>query len=230
MKKCYNCGVPFSELNKIERTKEHIPARTLFEGYPKEYLINRKTVPACLKCNQEYSRIDDEIRDLIGVTNESDDEKKELTAKTIRKIFGNKKDLNKRMSIGKDSIYFNFNMTTIDKIHFKNFKGIYYTITKQPLNEIYSLDVYSLGQDEKKLELGEKFIKEIELIENWDVSGHENVFKFKMASVDINSLQLLELSEKNLNLESEVLICAMKYNSTVVALVVAMKESMRNWE
>lgn len=230
MKKCYNCGILLSELKKNERTKEHIPARTLFEGYPKEYLTNRKTVPACLRCNQEYSRIDDEIRDLIGITNESDIEKKELTAKTVRKIFGNKKDLSKRMSVGKENIYFNFNMSTIDKIHLKNFKGIYYIMTKKPLNKIYTLDVYSLGQDEKKLELGEKFIKEIELIENWDVSGHENVFKFKMVSVDINSPQLLELNEKNLNLESEVLICAMKYNSTVVALVVGMKESMRNWE
>lgn len=228
MKQCYNCGVPLSELKKVERTKEHIPARTLFEGYPNDYLINRKTVPACFKCNQEYSRIDDQIRDLVGFTNESDAEKKELTAKTIRKLLSNKKDLNERISIEENSIYLNFNMTTIDKLHFKNFKGIYTIITKKPLSDEYSLDVYSLGHDETKLKLGEKFLKEIEILENWNVSGHENVFRYKMVSIDIDSLQLHEINDSNS--EPEVIICGMKYNSTVVALVVGMKESMRNWK
>lgn len=228
MKRCYNCGIPFSELKKIERTKEHIPAKTLFEGYPIEYLVNRKTVPACLKCNQEYSRIDDQIRDLIGITNESDSQKKELTAKTVKKIFSNKKELSERMSIEKNKIYFNFNMTTVDKLHFKNFKGIYTFITKKPLSDLYTLDVYSLGQDEKKLKLGEKFLEEIEHLENWNISGHENIFKFKMVSIDVESLKILELNDKSVNFEPEVLICGMKYNSSIVALVVGMKESMKN--
>lgn len=230
MKKCYNCGVLFSELKKIERTKEHIPAKTLFEGYPEEYLTNRKTVPACLKCNQEYSRIDDQIRDLIGVTNESDSEKKELTAKTVRKIFSNKSEFNERMSIEDNKIYVKFNISNIDKLHFKNFKGVYTSITKKPLSDLYKLDVYSIGQDEKKLKLGEKFIEEIERLEDWDISGHENVFKFKMAILDVESLKISELNFENANSEPEILVCGMKYNSTIVALVVAMKESMKEWK
>lgn len=120
-------------------------------------------------------------------------------------------------------------MTTVDKLHFKNFKGIYTFITKKPLSDLYTLDVYSLGQDEKKLKLGEKFLEEIEHLENWNISGHENIFKFKMVSIDIESLKILELNDKSVNFEPEVLICGMKYNSSIVALVVGMKESMRNW-
>jgi hypothetical protein len=227
MKHCYNCGIPFSKLDKVEKTKEHIPAKTLFQGYPKEYLTNRKTVPSCLKCNQEYAQIDDQIRDLIGITNESDIEKKQLTAKTVRKLFGNRKELNERMSLFKNKICFNFNMANIDKLHFKNFKGIYTLITKKPLNDLYLLDVYSLGQDEQKLKLGKKFLQEIELTENWIISGHENIFKFKMVSIDIQSLQILEFDDKILNSEPEFLMCAMKYNSTIVALVVGMKEKAK---
>ncbi|WP_291147053.1 hypothetical protein [Flavobacterium sp. UBA7680] len=230
MNQCYNCGIPLSELKKNERTKEHIPARALFEGYPIEYRNNRKTVPACFKCNNEYSTIDDYIRDLIGITNESDSEKKELTAKTVRKMFKNKGDLNKRMSIKENSIYFNFNMSTIDKLHLKNFKGIYTLITKKPLDNSYKLDVYSLGHDEKKLKLGEKFLNEIKQLENWDVSGHENVFKFKMVTVDVESLTLTELVNEDKNAEPEFIMCGMEYNSSVVALVVAMKENMQNYE
>ncbi len=230
MKKCYNCGIPFSELKKIERTKEHIPAKTLFEGYPKEYLINRKTVPACLECNQEYAKFDDQIRDLIGITNESDTERKELTAKTVRKILSNKSEFKDKISIENNKIYFKLNMISIDKLHFKNFKGIYTSITKKPLSDLYKLDVYSIGQEEKKLKLGEKFLKEIEYLDNWDISGHENVFKFKMAIVNVESLTFSSLDFNNSNSEPEILVCGMKYNSTIVALVVGMKDSMKNWQ
>lgn len=230
MKQCYNCGISFANLKKVERTKEHIPAKALFEGYPIEYRNNRKTVPACYRCNNEYSTIDDSIRDLIGITNETDAEKKELTAKTVRNIFRNKTELNERVLIEENKIFFSFNMTNIDNLHFKNFKGIYTLITGKPLSNSYKLDVYSIGQDEQKLKLGEKFISEIEHLENWDVSGHENVFKFKMVTINLDSLILLGFENEQISLEPEVLMCAMKYNSTVVALVIAMKEEMETWQ
>ena len=226
MKKCYNCGVPFSELKKVERTKEHIPARALFAGYPLEYRENRETVPACLKCNEEYASIDDEIRDLIGVTNESDAQKKELAARTVRKIFSNKKELDNRISIENDKISFKFNMSVIDKLHFKNFKGIYTAITKKPLSDCYKLDVYSLGQDENKLNLGAKFIKEIEELDNWNISGHKNVFKYKMVAIEDNSTTLLNFENEIIKLEPKYIMCAMQYNLTVVALVVGLKEDI----
>ena len=50
--RCYNCG---KILKPNEITREHIPARNLFEGYDEQYKVQRITVKACRKCNQEYS-------------------------------------------------------------------------------------------------------------------------------------------------------------------------------
>lgn len=226
MKRCYDCGIPFSSLKKEERTKEHIPAQTFFNGYPLEYKDQRKTVPACYKCNQKYAVIDDQLRDLIGVINEDDPQKVEITKKAVRKIFDNKKDLSNRISFEEKSIWFSFDMNLIDQLHKKNFKGIYTNITKQPLLNSYSIDVYSIGQDQKKLDLGEVFISELKAIGNWDKSGNEKVFKFKMCSLNIENTEFIEFDSKTLNYEPDVLVCAMEYNLAVVALVVAMKPNM----
>ena len=61
---CYNCFKPIKE---GEKTREHIPAKTLFEGYDDKYKANRITVPACYECNQEYSPTDRDFRNLIGI-------------------------------------------------------------------------------------------------------------------------------------------------------------------
>ena len=90
MKRCYNCGIAFTELTKDKRTKEHIPAQTFFSGYPIEYKNQRKTVPACYDCNQEYSKIDDYLRDVIGFVNESDPQKAEMTRQAVKKVLANK--------------------------------------------------------------------------------------------------------------------------------------------
>jgi hypothetical protein len=50
-------------------TKDHIPQKCLYEGYPSDYKTNRFTVPACHKCNSEFSKYEPELRDLIGVAN-----------------------------------------------------------------------------------------------------------------------------------------------------------------
>ena len=59
---CYNCS---KELVENEITREHIPARTLFDGYGNEFKTNRITVPACLECNNKYSKCDEVLRNLI---------------------------------------------------------------------------------------------------------------------------------------------------------------------
>ena len=230
MKKCYNCGIPLNTLQKSYRTKEHIPAQTFFNGYPEEYKDQRKTVPACYDCNQEYSKIDDQLRDLIGVINENDPQKAEITKNTIKKILVNKKELNKRMLIKENNIWFTFDMNLIDKLHKKNFKGIYYKISNQPLPDFFKLDVYSLGQDLKKLELGETFITELKNIGNWDKSGNKKVFKFKIGYVDLVNTKMIEFNSKTENKEPDILVCAMEYNLSVIALVVGMKPNMENFK
>lgn len=226
MKKCYNCGIPMNELEKSNRTKEHIPAKALFVGYPVEYKDQRKTVPACRICNEEYSKIDDELRDVIGVLNNGENHKSELTEKSIRKILSNKKELNDRMHIEDGEIAFSFNATSLDKLHKKNFKGIYSIIKGEPLTDEYELDIYSDGQDEKKLDLGFTFLEEMEKLGNWNKSGHDDVFRYKIAHFDLKTDKLTEFEKETEN--ALFLISAIEYNRTVVSVVVAVKSEIEN--
>src|SRR5690606_14990054 len=125
-------------------------------------------------------KIDDHLRDLIGVINENDFQKSEMTRASVKKILNNKKELSDRISFEDNGIWISFDMAVIDQLHKKNFKGVYTTLTKKPLPAEYFLDVYSIGQDSKKLKLGEVFTQELVNIGNWDQSGNEKVFKFKM--------------------------------------------------
>ena len=93
-----------SDLEKSNRTKEHIPAKAFFVGYPIDYKNQRKTVPACRTCNEEYAKIDDELRDVIGILNNGEKHKSELTQKSVKKLLSNKKTLDEKMHIENDGI------------------------------------------------------------------------------------------------------------------------------
>lgn len=176
-KTCYNCGITMSDLKKENRTKEHIPAKTFFIGYPIEYKDQRKTVPACRTCNEEFAKNDDQLRDVVGILNNGDPNKSELTKKSVKKIFTNKKELTDRITINQNSIEVTFDKLILDSLHKKNFKGIYSLVKKSALSDDFKLDVYSAGNDERKLSLGAEFRSAMERMGGWQKSGHEDVFK-----------------------------------------------------
>lgn len=92
MDKCYNCGIDLNEENK---TREHIPAKNLFAGYSDEYKKNLLTVPACRKCNEEFSKTDQQVRDAIGIMNEDDQKKHEATRRSVKSILRQPKGLDR---------------------------------------------------------------------------------------------------------------------------------------
>lgn len=94
---CYNCFKPIKE---GEKTREHIPAKTLFEGYDDKYKANRITVPACYECNQGYSPTDRDFRNLIGIIAKRK-ENNQITAKAIKSITKDKKSSLTIDSLGK---------------------------------------------------------------------------------------------------------------------------------
>lgn len=226
MKRCYNCAVPIKSLDKKERTKEHIPARAFFVGYPEMYKLQRKTVPACLKCNEDYAKIDDDLRDVIGILNENENFKSEITKKTIKKIFHNKKDLNKKVKSKNGELYFTFNANNLDNIHIKNFKGLYYHIMNCPLSNTFDLTVFSDGKKEKELKIGIRFLKELIAFENWETSGHSAVFSYCMVHYDFYIEKLVKLSKEIK--DPILLVGALKYNETIVALVMATKPELKS--
>jgi len=215
-----------SDLTKVNRTKEHIPARTFFVGYPIEYKDQRKTVPACRTCNEEFAKIDDQLRDVIGILNNGDPNKAELTRKSVKKILTNKKELSDRITINQDSIEVTFDKLILDTLHKKNFKGIYSLIKKSPLSDDFKLDVYSAGNDEKKLSLGAEFRSEMERMRDWEKSGHEDVFKYKLCYFDLTT-DTLKPFEETTN-DFIFLVAALEYNKEITAMVVAAKPEIQD--
>jgi len=225
-KKCYNCGIPMSDLKKENRTKEHIPAKTFFVGYPVDYKDQRKTVPACRICNEEFAKIDDQLRDVIGILNNGDPNKSELTRKSVKKILTNKKELTDRITINQNSIEVTFDKLILDSLHKKNFKGIYSLVKKNPISDDFKLDVYSAGNDEKKLSLGAEFRSEMERMGGWEKSGHEDVFKYKICYFDFKTDTLKSFEESIINYI--FLVAALEYNKEITAIVVAAKPEIQN--
>lgn len=212
-------------LEKKHRTKEHIPAKAFFVGYPIEYKDQRKTVPACYSCNQDYAKIDDKLRDVIGFLNNGEPNKSELTRKAVKNVLSHKKEINERLSFEKDCVKISFKVSDLDKLHKKNFKGVFHLTTGQPISEEFVLDVYSDGHDKKKLDLGFQFLNEIEHMGQWKKSGHEEVFEYEITYYNFNKNKL-EKFEKNIE-NPLFLVSAMKYNNLIISLVIAAKPEIK---
>ncbi|MFN7115450.1 MAG: hypothetical protein ACK4TA_01545 [Saprospiraceae bacterium] len=189
---CYNCG---KELKKGDKTKEHIPARSLFVGYGDEYKKNRITVPACYKCNNDYSKIDHAIRDAIGVVNNdvNDDNAKELSRKAVKSIISNKNWKN-RVSFNfkgqVESVKFDYN--TFKRIVIKDFKGIFYKEFGFPLPDSWRLEIIAEFETNEKLtkaaiDISSYLDKDID----WSESGHANIFKYKFKTMAVGKNELI---------------------------------------
>ncbi|QYJ67137.1 hypothetical protein [Flavobacterium litorale] len=215
---CYNCGIELSyETNHVE----HIPAKNLFNTYPEEYKQNLLTVPACYTCNVElFSKIDQEIRDVIGVLNNSEELKKELTAKAAKSIMrkSNWKDRLFLCENGK-SIQVSFSYNDIKSLHIKNFKGLFYGKYGKPLSEKYKIVVIAEGdeEDEKAQEINKSMRRFLNLKTEWDFIGHPKVFRYKMIACD-NDKMLYDI--KNID-DAVGFVCIMNYHNAIHPLVMA---------
>lgn len=171
---CYNCQIP---LTRAQNHKEHIPAKCLFDGFPNQYKNNRITVPACYKCNQKYSPLDEEFRNLIGLINKHP-EAVELTEKTTRSIEGrfSRKARLLYNRFSKKPIAMQFNLNDIENTHIKNFKGLYYHLFSHCIPENYKI----VAHFDKNFQ-SEKSQRLVNYLTNnfpFKVSGHENVFRY----------------------------------------------------
>ncbi len=183
MKECYNCG---KQLYNSDKTREHIPAQNMFLGYPCEYKKNIVTVPACYSCNQKYAKTDHEIRDAIGIANEQDEKQNKLTDKSIRSIL-RKPDKLYRLHIDKGNVEgVLFNYDVFRRTHVKNFKGIFYAEFGHPIPITYSIEVISIGIENQPIENVQVLNKYLESSGDWKVSGHEDIFQYKMKLLSSN--------------------------------------------
>ncbi|MEM0575521.1 hypothetical protein [Flavobacterium polysaccharolyticum] len=225
--RCYNCGI---ELTDETNHDEHIPAKNLFATHPPEYKKELLKVPACYECNVGlYSKIDQEIRDAVGILNESDDLKSELTAKAVRSIMRNSnwKDRVFFIDDGK-SIDVSFSYNDMESLHIKNFKGLYYAKYGQPISEEFDIKVIAEGdENNKKLQKVDSFMREYLHFETeWSFVGHPKVFRYKMkAQIDGND----GLFYDGENIEDAIgFVCIMDYHEAIHPLVIAQKKNFIN--
>jgi len=216
---CYNCGIPIDDKDV---TREHIPARNLFEGYDEKYKVNRITVPACSKCNGQYSPTDEEFRNMIGVIAKNKANNK-LTEKAVRSIIRKDTSLQRLEynEFGKVSGV-TFNEIPIENYHKKNFKGLFYFQYGKYLSDDYQLSVNIDENDWSDITLG--IIGYLKELFNWKFSGHPDILKYIIQPFRLGitnpSKEDLKPAEKE-----NMFVGILDYNNEHAALVFALKKS-----
>lgn len=225
--KCYNCGI---ELTDETNHYEHIPAKNLFATHPPEYKKELLKVPACYDCNVGlYSKIDQEIRDAIGILNESDELKKELTEKSVRSIM--------RKSNWKDRVFFidggksievSFSYNEMESLHIKNFKGLFYSKYGKPISEEYEIKIIAEGdEDNEKLQRVNYFMREYLNFEtDYSFVGHPSVFSYKFKAM-IDGEDGLFYDGENID-DAVSFTCIMDYHEAIHPLVIAQRKDFIN--
>lgn len=215
--RCYNCG----KILDNDKTREHIPARTLFEGYDEKYKVNRITVPACFDCNNKYSPTDEEFRNMIGIIAKRK-ENNTITDKSVKSIL--------RKETGFNRLYFSpfgkvtgveFCQQPIEEFHKKNFKGLFYYQYGYPLPDDYELAVNINENDYSKATLG--VIGYLKDFFEWKYSGHKDILSYCLQPfrLDITKNDKNDLPLSN---DENIIVGALIYNQEHAALVFAVRK------
>ena len=215
---CYNCGIP---LDRKSNKREHIPAQCLFYGYSEEYKINIITVPCCQICNNKYSNIDQDIRDLVGIAKDEMTIEDNVTKKAVRSIIkSNKKWINRvYLDENGNASAVTFNYDAIRDINIKNFKGIFYHKVGERLSE--NLSVHVILPNYEKYSVHGKIICDLLLSDNekWEISGHNTIFKYIIKGIANGNCNNLIKTE---NLAAPIGLAAiLVYHSSFECIVLA---------
>lgn len=220
MDRCYDCR---TLLNQENSTREHIPAQNTFAGYPPEYKNNRLTVPACHTCNNEYSKIDQEIRDAIGIQNDENEEQQELTRKSVKSIMRRANWLDRLHFSNGKVIAVTFSYDDFQQLHIKNFKGIFHHKYGSPLPADFEIFTIAEGDEENANLMGiaKSLYSYVEQGDNWQISGHEDIFQFKIKSLTPSPADLIE---DDPNIENALgFVAVLKYHKTLTPVIIAAK-------
>lgn len=221
MQICYNCGNEFPEENI---TREHIPAQNLFVGYGDEYKVNRLVVPACFECNNQYSQIDQEIRDAIGIMNNNNEEQIEFTRKSVKSIMRRKNWADRLFFSEGKVLAVDFSYNDFKKLHIKNFKGVFYNKYQRALPKDFEVEIIAEGDedDEKLMGIGKLFYDYVVEDDNFLVSGHEDIFMYNIKTMNPTESEFVV---DNGDIENSLcVIGVLVYHKNLCAIVIAAKK------
>ncbi|MBN1414853.1 MAG: hypothetical protein JW973_07115 [Bacteroidales bacterium] len=214
---CYNCN---STITKQNKSKEHIPAKALFYGYNdiKYHLFKRITVWGCRDCNNQYSTIDEEFRNLIGTINNSP-QREALTKKSILSILRLKKNHPRLKFDNQGRIAgVTFDVAQLELFHIKNFKGIFYHEYGLPISDNYEILV-----NINEADYSDGLLGSIGYLQNnfsWKKSGHEDIFRYIIQPFRENLPDGIHGDIKPEEIEP-FFLSLMEYNKSHAALVIA---------
>lgn len=201
-------------------TKDHVPQKCLFEGYPPGYKVNRITVPSCHKCNREFSEVENELRDLIGISNDKDELQKGLTTKSVRAILSKPNSQERLVKDSKGKVRgVVFDKDTLLPSHLKNFKGIFYEEFKTRITESFKIFVLDT---KSKSNFEELMVDFIDKNCNWHESGHRDIFQYKISLIKPAAKgELVKTDSIN---EAVGVVCRIQYHKKFEILILATRK------
>lgn len=218
---CYNCGNYF---DRKAITREHVPAQNMFNGYSEEYKKDRITVPGCSDCNGQYSKIDQELRDAIGILNDKDPKQAEVTRQAVKSILRRKDHIERIEFLPSGLFNVKFKYSDFVELNKKNFRALFYKKYGYTIDENeYGIQVICEGDEynESAMRIFSMMYDYLMDGGDWLISGHEDIFQYRIKSFKvISSTQIVDTP--NLN-DTVGLTAIMVYHKTLCAVVTAMK-------
>lgn len=226
MTKCYNCG---NEFEKV--TKEHIPPRCFSDAYPEEFKKNRISVPCCDECNNLYSKIDSELRDMIAVIKDGQDGNKKFLEKGVKSILRRKvlgKDYGYNSEVGQYEISIDYE--PLEQLFIKCHKGMFYSKYGFPIEELFVSQANQKMINEKHDTLLNTFFEEQHKStpDSFLISGHQDIFRASILAYKEGANNTLEITE-NLD-ECFALSSYMIFHDRIDCLVLAVKKDTAYYE
>lgn len=224
--KCYNCGILIPD---EEKTWEHVPMDSLYKGFAEEDKRTRIKVCGCRSCNQQYSFIEQRLRNLIAVIGriKHRDDLSEIIQASDRSLKTDKEFRGQWIKLDDENYYFSFNTKDFDDIHIKNMKGLIYHEFGVPLlDDEYKISVGSdcgiedrgEGPFNMNLDTSRSFFSRQT---DWKESGNPDIFKYKLGY----NYSYTEKRPDRLQ-DVEVIHCMMMYHNLVYAYVIAYRNDI----
>lgn len=136
-------------------------------------------MPACNKCNHEYSKIDQEIRDALAIRKETKENQEKFIGKGVRSIL-RRQNWKERAHMNEkgEVIAVDFSYADLRQIHIKNFKALFFRKYGFCVPEDFVIDIIADG-DEDKIEVAQ-IIHDYLIADDtpFEASGHSDIFKF----------------------------------------------------
>jgi ribosomal small subunit protein bTHX len=233
---CVYCGKPTigrTRALKLEKkngkypdlgiTKDHVPQQCLYDGYAPSYKTNRYTVPACRKCNEEFSVVEGDLRDLIGIANENDNLQEKITESAVRNILSKKEGKERLVQDKRGNVVgVEFDFNKLKPSHIKNFKGVYYKTYGKRFPDSFEVDVIDIKLGSNFEELAKDFLDKNS---KWNFSGHKDIFSYRIELVKSDSSGILTKAD-NLN-EAILIICHLVYHKKYDIIVLGSRKKLK---